>query len=224
MINLLQKAAERKLFVDIDLLHVSFNSWKRVHRAEESLKFLQSCFEKKVCPNFIKISTTQMLKVCLTKLEIKRFETRKLEKERNKKTTELKILEHQFNLLSQKILNLCYIPTDHIFFLNLIKNNVRKFEQKSDLRRSKKLQNLVFELETDFNVVNIHNRTNITMPQNIIDVIRFGKNRGIGSPFKDHTNIIEIDKLVKSFEHNARKNNVPSLRWPERKVTLHLPV
>ena len=144
MINFIQKAAERKLFVDIDLLHASFSSWKRVHRTREALFFLQSCINKKVCPKFIQISTSLITKVCLTKLEIKRFETRKLEKARNKKTSELQISENYFNHLSRQILNLCN-TSDHIFFLNLIKNNVFKFEQKSDLRRSNKLKNLIFD-------------------------------------------------------------------------------
>ena len=97
------------------------------------------------------------------------------------------------------------------FFINLINNNVFKFEQKSDLRRSKKLKNLIFELETSFNTVNIHNRTNIVIPSNIIDIIKLGKNRGIGSPFKDPANILEIDNLVLNFQNTARNENVSEL-------------
>ena len=104
-------------------------------------------------------------------MEIRRFETRKLEKARNKKQIELNLFEHKLDLLSQNILNLCNVPSDHLFFINIIKNNVPKFEQKSDLRRSKKLKNLIFELETDYNTVQIHNRTDIIIPENIINTI-----------------------------------------------------
>ena len=165
--------------------------------------------------------TSLITKVCLTKLEIKRFETRKLEKARNKKTSELQISENYFNHLSRQILNLCNIP-DHIFFINLIKNNVSKFEQKSDLRRSNKLKNLIFDLETDYNTITIHNRTNVTIPPNIIKVLELGQNRGIGSPFKDPTNILEIDKLVTTFQKEARKDNISELTLARMKAHAQL--
>jgi hypothetical protein len=40
-------------------------------------------------------------------------------------------------------------------------------------------------------------------------MLRLGKNRGVGAPFSDNTNILEIDKLFNCFEKTARKNNIP---------------
>ena len=54
------------------MLHKCHNSLKRIHRAKQALKFIQSCTEKKVYPKFVTISTSQLQKICLTKLEIRR--------------------------------------------------------------------------------------------------------------------------------------------------------
>ena len=40
---------------------------------------------------------------------------------------------------------------------------------------------------------------------------KLGKNRGVGSPFSDSTNTLEIDKLFNCFENTARKNNISEL-------------
>ena len=74
MINFIhvQIKAQRKFFEDKNLLHKCHNSLKRIHRAKQALKFIQSCTEKKVYPKFVTISTSQLQKICLTKLEIRR--------------------------------------------------------------------------------------------------------------------------------------------------------
>ena len=69
----------------------------------------------------------------------------------------------------------------------------------------------MFERETTYNTVTIHNRTNVDIPQNILNLLSLGKNRGIGFPFKDNNCILEVDKLFNCFQKVAREQNMSEL-------------
>ena len=69
----------------------------------------------------------------------------------------------------------------------------------------------MFERETSYNTVTVHNRTNVEIPQNILNLLSLGKNRGIGSPFKDNNCILEVDRLFQSFQKVARQQNMSEL-------------
>ena len=102
MINFITSEAQRKVFEDIDLLHKCHNSLTRVHRAKQSLQFLETCLRKRVFPKFITFSVSIIKKTCLTKLEIRNFQSRNLIKERNKMISQITAFEHNFNRSEHK--------------------------------------------------------------------------------------------------------------------------
>ena len=89
MLQFSQQEAQRKYFSDYDLLLEAFSRCKRVHKSSESLKFIQSCFEKKLTPKFVELSTTLMEIIVLTPVEIRKTYIRKLLRERDKKILQL---------------------------------------------------------------------------------------------------------------------------------------
>ena len=85
MLQFLTQEAQRKYFADNDLLQNAFNNFKKVHKCSESLKFLQTCYENKLTPKFLELTTSQVDAICLTPTELKKSQIRKLLRERDKK-------------------------------------------------------------------------------------------------------------------------------------------
>ena len=75
--------------------------------------------------------------------------------------------------------------------------------------RDRKLRNLTYDKKTDYNRIKVHNRTNLIIPREIIEILEVGKNRGVGSDTDLSPSVFcEIDKLFSKFESEARKNGI----------------
>ena len=75
--------------------------------------------------------------------------------------------------------------------------------------RERKLRNLAYSKKTDYNRIKVHNRTNITIPTDVLEILELGKNRGVGSDTDMSPSVFaELDKLFIKFEKEARQNGV----------------
>ena len=83
-----------------------------------------------------------------------------------------------------------------------------KFQFWSDERRHRKFGNLLRTQESEYNVANVINRTDIVIPPNVYELLKHGKNLGIGSAFNNSNNILDIDSLFNKFATSARNNAV----------------
>ena len=68
-----------------------------------------------------------------------------------------------------------------------------------------------YDFDIPFNTANVFNRTDTLIPEQVFELLQQGKNTGIGSPFSDSSNIIEVDKLFSRFENVARQNDISEL-------------
>ena len=72
--------------------------------------------------------------------------------------------------------------------------------------RDRKLRNLAYSKKTDYNRIKVHNRTNITIPTDVLEISEFGKNRGVGSETDLSSSVIaELEKLLIKFEKKPAK-------------------
>ena len=212
MLNIILQEAQRWSFANEELLQKTFQKWTNVHRTTEALEFLRACIFQKVSPRFVRVPPNEVKSLGINSQEQKNIENRKLLYERNEKCRSLDILRHEFAILSNEILSICNNSIIHFKFINFIKIITKKFEFRSDERRSRKFDKLVETRDLNFNTANVHNRTDIEIPPKVLDLLQLGKNRGVGAPFRDDsTNILEIDKLFHTFENIARKNNISEL-------------
>ena len=46
--------------------------------------------------------------------------------------------------------------------------------------RDRKLRHLAYDRKTDYNRIKVHNRTNLTIPPDVFEILELGKNRGVG--------------------------------------------
>ena len=166
---------------DTNLPYTAYYKLKSLHKAAQSLQFLQKCYEENLNPQFLKISSQNKKQIGLKKFEVTRLRKRKLLSEKNYKLGKLEKLQTEFDQISQKIQNLCYHPDDHSHFIYFLKNLAEKSEKQSDITRNKKLQKLSIDKKLDYNKIEVHNRTNLKIPDDVIDILSLGKNRGIGS-------------------------------------------
>ena len=73
--------------------------------------------------------------------------------------------------------------------------------------RDQKLRRLSYDKKTDYNRIQVHNRTNVTIPREVIEILELGKNKGVGSDTDLSPSVFtELDKLFEVFEKEARKN------------------
>ena len=62
----------------------------------------------------------------------------------------------------------------------------------------------------DYNKIQVHNRTLLEIPSDVIDILSLGKKRGIGSDTDLSPKVFsELKKLFESFQKQARINNIP---------------
>ena len=64
--------------------------------------------------------------------------------------------------------------------MNFLKNLCKRSELKSDMITDRKLRNLAYDKKTDYNRIKVHNRTNLTIPPDVFEILELGKNRGVG--------------------------------------------
>ena len=107
---------------DTNLPYTAYYKLKSLHKAAQSLQFLQKCYEENLTPQFLKISSKNKKQIGLKKFEVTRLRKRKLLSEKNYKLGKLEKLQTEFDQISQKIQNLCYHPDDHSHFIYFLKN------------------------------------------------------------------------------------------------------
>ena len=156
----------------------------------------------------MRITQNEIQKLFLEKSLIFHLETRRLENERISKSQNLAILQNQFHILSDQILLSCDNSHTHLELTKLIKNLTSKFQFWSDERRHRKFDNLLRTQESEYNVANVINRTDVVIRPYVFELLKNGKNLGIGSAFNNSNNILEIDRLFNKFATSARNNAV----------------
>ena len=183
MLTFLSNEAKRLSYPNPEQLQTIFQKYTQVYRTSESLDFLQSCIYRKVVPFFAKVTSNDVKRLGINIQEQPVLETRKLETERNAKSRYLAILENEFELLPQKIKLNCKTPIVHFKLLHFIKNTVKKFELKSNERRHRKFYKLTNTDYFPYNKAKVYNRTDIVIPDPVLEILELIKNRGVGAPF-----------------------------------------
>ena len=172
--NLIEAEKRRIHFPNNPLPQQAFYKLKNIHRAEQSLKFLQKCDDDNLHPNFLKISMKNVKNLGLKSAEMFKLKKRIMTAEKNLKLERIKIGKIEFQNLSLQIKNLCAEPENHYKFINYLKHLSKKSEFKSDMIRDRKLRNLAYSKKTDYNRIKVHNRTNITIPTDVLEILKLG--------------------------------------------------
>jgi hypothetical protein len=142
---------------------------------------VQKCDEENLTPKFVEDALKNVKQLGLKQAEIFRIKKRKLLDEKNTKLETLKNLKFEFEILSNQIKQ--FLPDYYIHrqFINFLKNIARKSELKADMIRDQKLRGLSYDKKNDYNRIQVHNRTNVEIPREVLEILELGKNRGVGS-------------------------------------------
>ena len=180
-----------------------------VHVAEKNLDFLQTCWSKKLLPNFTRYSSKLLEQVDWSKqlLEKKRF--KKLE-------TALLAAKNNFilkksalnNFVNCKLQDLSHVSK--LSLINRIKSDVVQFRRKKDQLQLLKLKKL--ESASKYKVGlkrDLLNFTNVTIPRKVKEVLTKGP--AGGSP-RMTSLMVQFEKLISHWSEYAKSIEIDPFR------------
>lgn len=129
----------------------------------------------------MKISEKNKKQLGLNKGEIFKLRKRRLLKEQNALNEKLKMINFQLDQLFLRIKNSCYNLNDFLHLQTNLKKLARNSQLQSDNNRRKKLEKLINTKKVNFNKILVHIRTEVEIPDEVIDLLSLGKNLGIGN-------------------------------------------
>jgi hypothetical protein len=129
----------------------------------------------------LKISEKNKKQLGLNKGEIFKLRKRRLLKEQNALNEKLKMINFQLDQLFLRIKNSCYNLNDFLHLQTNLKKLARNSQLQSDNNRRKKLEKLINTKKVNFNKILVHIRTEVEIPDEVIDLLSLGKNLGIGN-------------------------------------------
>ena len=129
----------------------------------------------------MKISEKNKKQLGLNKGEIFKLRKRRLLKEQNALNEKLKMINFQLDQLFLRIKNSCYNLNDFLHLQTNLKKLARNSQLQSDNNRRKKLEKLINTKKVNFNKILVHIRTEVEIPDEVIDLLSLGKNLGKGN-------------------------------------------
>ena len=91
------------------------------------------------------------------------------------------MINFQLDQLFLRIKNSCYNLNDFLHLQTNLKKLARNSQLQSDNNRRKKLEKLINTKKVNFNKILVHIRTEVEIPDEVIDLLSLGKNLGIGN-------------------------------------------
>ena len=91
------------------------------------------------------------------------------------------MINFQLDQLFLRIKNSCYNLNDFLHLQTNLKKLARNSQLQSDNNRRKKLEKLINTKKVNFNKILVHIRTEVEIPDEVIDLLSLGKNLGKGN-------------------------------------------
>ena len=191
----------------------TINSFRRYHRAKQNVDFLNSCILNEVIPNFCLISDKVNISTKMSPKERDSLEKRKLFAEFEKQSTKTNIYKNSYDFLLNSWFSSLNTPSDFLKFSHNIERRVKQSESKADTIRNRKLAELINKSSPYYIKTKIINLTNITIPEDIENLLSLGPNNPIGGYVRNEGSdiFLGLDALNYKVKSVARKNSINEL-------------
>ena len=83
----------------------------------------------------------------------------------------LKMTNFHIDQLFLRIKNLCAHPNDYYHLINSLKLYAKNSQLQCDISRNKKLDKLKNDKKIHYNKITVHNKTDVTIPDEILDLL-----------------------------------------------------
>jgi hypothetical protein len=122
-------------------------------------------------------------------------------------------LENEFENSKNLLFKFADNPNHFNVLLQKIIQSVFKTAYTSDKKRDLKLSKLIGKTYTNFNDAKIINNTGITIPPNVLSLLKRGSEFVTGGSTRDNSSDIylELNELFKTFRAQARKSGVSEI-------------
>jgi len=183
------------------------NVARKIHQANRSLEILYDCERFKVLPHF-----TFMTKKVVTsaKLSPERINELRWDHVRSqiKIQENRKIFNYKKYNLTLKNLNVA----DDMELRQNIFSDVAKIELVRDNRREHTLNRLIKSQKIEPATISIINQTDIIIPPDVSDILKFGLKNNIGGRTKPLTLLSKFDGMFEHWTKYARSENLSELQ------------
>ena len=193
------------LFYDV------LNATTKLHRARESLSFIEKCQRNSLLPNFTKLSPKVISQTQLTPNQVKGIRLKKLNQ-----AMDFQVNRIDFN---QKRID-CTLKTISTHFLSLretrklktdVKYLVLKNEQKNDERRVRVFRKLLGVKKQEEARIEIFNFTDTTIPFEVQQALENGIDRAVGGQPDEYGLLTSFECLYRHWSAYAEKLEISPL-------------
>ena len=194
---------------------------QKKHKSDESINFLTKCSENHILPNFTKLNAKTIKQAKLSKDKIIQLRKEKVTNEIQIQRERFEINSIKFDAAYKKLQTMIYSKRILGSILNTINNNITHMEKLNDNRRNKILHQLINDKNFAVATINIFNDTQLTLPQNICEILKFGFDHAIGSTPKPVTMLTNFDTFFKHWETYAKTQELDPLKIHEFRAHLY---
>ena len=186
---------------------------QKIHRLDQSILFIESCMETGKIPRFEKMGLSVRKKLSKSNLksgEIKKLEMKSLVEEVKSHRGKIFNLQSEVNTIFEKIKKQSETLSKFETLKIGIKNRVASLEANRDKNRDRKLDILLKTHKNDntVNTVDVLNLTEFEIPSEVKELLRFGRNYGIGGSQKEDEIFLELNRLYDNFQINCADKEI----------------
>ena len=203
-----------------DLIRYVTQIGLKKHKANKSSNFLIKCDENNILPTFTKLNTKTIQQAKLSKEQIIQLRKQKVKSEIQIQQERFETNNIKFESALKKLKKLIFSNRLLNTILRNINNNIEYIEKNNDIRRNKVLYQLIGEKNISVARINIYNETDIQIPQNIAEILKFGFDNAIGSTPKPVAMLTHFDTFFKHWQTYAKSQELDPLKIHEFRAHL----
>ena len=167
---------------------------RKIYRANENLKFLKNCKTEHILPSFTKINRKVLREVNWSP---KTIYSKRLEKLNQAILSEESRLRKNYKKLHIFLDNITLTVSQKDNLIYSSKTFISQTEVKNDKKRIMKYNKLKSsKVPRKLETINIHNFSDTTIPDYVIDILKLGADSGIGGTQNNIKLLREMEKLI----------------------------
>ena len=175
------------------------------HRSRKSVEFLNACSNKNVLPNFTRLKRETITQGRLSPKDVANIRRKRLAEAITTQTTRLNFLTQQLKFEYTKILRNTSNRT-HTKIEYRVKNQIAVQEKKRDQNRDKFLRDST--RKRTYAEITIFNSSDINIPQNVLNALKYGYNRPIGGRPNTYHILSSFEQLYRKWSEYAKSQNI----------------
>ena len=198
---------------------------EKLHRNKEHLHFLTKCHEAKTPPPYTSVPKQLLRTTNWSRDQLLSHRLKIIDKDIQATQDRICRLQTTFNISLSK-LQQSISSSDFLICKKHIFSKIATNQAPIDKKRNQKLKTLLSSSKQHKSPITIFNSTNVTIPQDLLNLLEYGIDLPIGGSPNDYKILTSLEKLTKNWTAYAEENNIDPFTIDEAKsylkVNFHL--